>query len=669
MEEESIEDRILYNNTKLVADKIRKTLLNIRNIPGISARRWVWEMVQNAKDVPNIFGKVDIKIELTKKSLIFSHNGSFFTIQNVLGILQQVSSKDSKNESDQTGKFGTGFIGTHLLSTKVKIKGIVKYKGKFRRFEIMLDRSADSSEELLKEISKSIIDFKNNMNDENSKYEYLSFYNQDKTDFDTSFEYILQDDESIKIAKEGIEDLKNTAPVTMATQCKKISSIFIKNKIDNEEYKYTINCSKKKEKINFYTATITSTSKDKYKEEKKYFYSYENRICRLLYQIEKNDNSYSVVERGENQPILLRDFPLIGSEKFHFPFFIDGFKFNPLETRNGLYLNGNLNHEAIENREILTKAIESSIEFTKYIIEQTNNKRYLLAKSNIPEPPQKYDQCAKEWFINQQKEWRKKLIEMNLLKDEENSFNELKTLKLPQFNKKYNKDFYDLLKKINLTGGILPNKEDIEIWYDIMEKDPLKEVYEIKEDTWGFKYIFTEEDLFKKIEEYKTINEFANEYQKDTGEILVWLNELYKFLNKNNSFDCLNNHKMIPNQKGVFLNAHDIFGNNNKIEDKIPEIINQIYKEISKEGKEVYDIIVHKDINIKNIDKSIEKKNLKDIFNEFSNFFKDKNNDIKKKEYLCNEFICFDINNDKIKKMFNFRKETQPEYEKKKKKN
>lgn len=426
---------------------------------------------------------------------------------------------------------------------------------------------------------------------------------------------------------------------------------------------------KKKDKINFYTATITSTIKDKYKEEKKYFYSYENGICRLLYQIEKNDNNnYSIVERGENQPILLRDFPLIGSEKFHFPFFIDGFKFNPLETRNGLYLNGNLNHEAIENREILTNAIKSSIEFTKYIIEQTNNKRYLLAKSNIPEPPQKYDNCAKEWFINQQKEWRKKLIEMNLLKDEDDSFNELKTLKLPQFNKKYNKDFYDLLKKINLTGGILPNKEDIEIWYDIMEKDPLKEVYEIEEDTWDFKYIFTEEDLFKKIEEYKTINEFANEYQKDTGEILVWLNELYKFLNKNNSFDCLNNYKMIPNQKGVFLNAHEIFGNNNKVEDKIPEIINQIYKEISKEGKEIYDIIVHKDIDIKNIDKSIEKKNLKDIFNEFSNFFKDKNNDIKKKqEYLCNEFISFDINNDKIKKMFNFRKETQPEYEKKQK--
>lgn len=314
----SIEDRLIYNNNKLVADKIRRTLLNIRNIPGISAKRWIWEMVQNAKDVPNNFGKVDIKIELKQNSLIFSHNGSYFSVDNVLGILQQVSSKDSKNENGQTGKFGTGFIGTHLLSTKVKVKGVVKYRGVFRRFELFLNRDADSSEELLKEVSNSILEFKDNMNDENSKYEYLSIYNQKEEDFDTSFEYILQNENSIKMAKEGLSDLINTAPVTMATQCKRISSIYIKNEIDNEESKYTISCTKKKKNIFLYTATITS---NKEKEMKIYFFSYENEFCRLLYQVEPKENSYYVVERKKDQPNLLRDFPLIGSENFHFPFF------------------------------------------------------------------------------------------------------------------------------------------------------------------------------------------------------------------------------------------------------------------------------------------------------------------------------------------------------------
>ena len=94
--EQSIEDRLIYNNNKLVADKIRKTSLNIRNVRGISAKRWIWELIQNTKEVPNKFGKVEIKIELSKNSLIFSHNGSYFTIDNILGILNKLVLKIQK---------------------------------------------------------------------------------------------------------------------------------------------------------------------------------------------------------------------------------------------------------------------------------------------------------------------------------------------------------------------------------------------------------------------------------------------------------------------------------------------------------------------------------------------------------------------------------------------
>ena len=90
--EYKIEERLIYNNNKLIADKIRKTLL-IRNVPEISAKRWIWELIQNAKDVSNKFNRVEIKIELNQNSVIFSHNGSHFTIKNILGILQLVRLK------------------------------------------------------------------------------------------------------------------------------------------------------------------------------------------------------------------------------------------------------------------------------------------------------------------------------------------------------------------------------------------------------------------------------------------------------------------------------------------------------------------------------------------------------------------------------------------------
>ena len=247
--ESIIDAKLIQNNNKLVADKIRKTLLNIRNVPGISEKRWIWELIQNAKDVPNKFNQVEIKIHLKKDSLIFSHNGKPFTIDNVLGILQQVSSKDSLNSDDQTGKFGTGFIGTHLLSDIVTIKGIVIYNDVYRRFEIRLDRSARSSETLSKEVSRSITEFQTNMDfDDRSKYKKIDFYDHKQTDFDTSFVYKLKNQDAIRIAEQGLSDLENTAPVTMATQFEKILSITIINDINKEENTYTIN-NRKKQKI------------------------------------------------------------------------------------------------------------------------------------------------------------------------------------------------------------------------------------------------------------------------------------------------------------------------------------------------------------------------------------------------------------------------------------
>jgi hypothetical protein len=413
--EVSIEDRLIYNNNKLVADKIRKTLLNIRNVPGISAKRWIWELIQNAKDVPNQFNKVRIKIELNQNSLKFSHNGSYFTIDNILGILQQVSSKDSQNRGDQTGKFGTGFIGTHLLSGKVNIKGIVKYRGHYKRFSIDLDRTANSSEELLREVDSSINRFKNNMNN-NYEYENISVYDQHQNDFDTIFEYIFDqnNNQSLRIAQEGLEDLINTAPVTLSTQFQKISRIIITDNINRKKTEYSNSYqrlqSTNEVEIGLNKVTITIIRNENHRtEEKKYFYSYKTNKCMLLFQVERrNDETFRTFERLENQttPMLYRDFPLIGSEKFHFPFFLDGFKFNPLETRNGLYLNGEMNEEAIQNRDIISHAIEASIQFTRWLLENNLDKRYLLAKTQIPQPPQNYDNIAINWFIDQQKKWR-----------------------------------------------------------------------------------------------------------------------------------------------------------------------------------------------------------------------------------------------------------------------
>ena len=47
--------------------------------------------------------------------------------RDVIGLIDQISSKEVEEgqETRKTGRFGTGFLTTHLLSRVIKIKGIV----------------------------------------------------------------------------------------------------------------------------------------------------------------------------------------------------------------------------------------------------------------------------------------------------------------------------------------------------------------------------------------------------------------------------------------------------------------------------------------------------------------------------------------------------------------
>jgi len=50
-----------------------------------TAYRWIWELIQNAKDVVNSTGLVDIEINFSEKNktIEFSHNGRLFTTENI----------------------------------------------------------------------------------------------------------------------------------------------------------------------------------------------------------------------------------------------------------------------------------------------------------------------------------------------------------------------------------------------------------------------------------------------------------------------------------------------------------------------------------------------------------------------------------------------------------
>ena len=80
---------IRQNNYKLIADKIITNHNINKNIRITASKRWAIELFQNAVDVRFPNEKSSIKIILSDDKLEFLHNGKYFEIKNLLGLMQQ----------------------------------------------------------------------------------------------------------------------------------------------------------------------------------------------------------------------------------------------------------------------------------------------------------------------------------------------------------------------------------------------------------------------------------------------------------------------------------------------------------------------------------------------------------------------------------------------------
>lgn len=125
------------------ASNVKNRLRELESPDEHLMKRWIWELIQNAKDCSKeersyikksdkitytrTSQTVDIKIifDKSKKILIFKHNGFPFTSRTLNSLMYRDSTKE--NDEDKTGRFGTGFMTSHTLSIIVlKLKQVCK---------------------------------------------------------------------------------------------------------------------------------------------------------------------------------------------------------------------------------------------------------------------------------------------------------------------------------------------------------------------------------------------------------------------------------------------------------------------------------------------------------------------------------------------------------------
>ena len=615
----TVDDEIAYNNYKLTADKILQLLSQIREDPSASAKRWVWELLQNAKDVPNRFGKVSVEIELVSQdTLKFRHNGDCFSIKNITGLVQQVSSKDSQNLEGQTGKFGTGFICTHLLSDIIDVEGIVRYMGIDRRFKIVLDRSGYRSEDLLPRIKTTLEELRHI----ETTYEVVNNYEQNRTEqsFDTVFTYHLTTQEKQESAVAGLEDLINTMPITLVTQSKKIKQVRVINRVKGTNVVYTCDSTSLDDNVQLSIVKIDGITKK--------YVSYITDDVALTTEVNIKDGIYEIIKRDSKQPVLYRDFPLIGSEKFYFPYTLNGFEFNPTERRNGLVLNSADHPDCVLNRNIIDKAVDAVLKFNEWLITKNATNRYLLASSRIPKASEEYSESvAAPWIKNLQANWRRQLLQERLV-ETDNGTDILMNLSVPSFSpastKEDNETFYNLLHGQYIGRGVLPVFKHLQGWLDIVRPE-----YE----TWGTKLKYEKDDFLKDLSDLQTLKSLALKINKTREDTLNWLNKVYKFLVDQNMLNEFDNYAIIPNQRGDFKLLKELYSDHTS---RIPSILKDIYNSVNQDNSTVQHVLMDVDVEATVFGNTLRSFSLKEMIVKLNEYVKTGNN-------INKNGVCIDV--------------------------
>ena len=586
------------NNRKLTADKIRQILSKVQNNPSDSAKRWVWELMQNAKDVPNKFGRVSLKIVLSQDKLEFKHNGDPFSLSNIFSLIQQVSSKDSSNSDEEvTGKFGTGFISTHLLSEKIDVNGIVFHRGVHRKFHTCLDRSGRTSEEMLPKIDKALEHIRNIQDDVDFPIVYNYPSVREEQSYDTIFTYFLSSEEKQKAASLGLDDLINTLPVTLVNIPKIKSVEIIDNKKGiNELYKSDLvleDGNIKKLKV-----SINSSSRERVDRN---FITYTNDDVSLAVEVDKFDNP-TLLEINQDTPKLFRDFPLIGSNKYYHPYMLNGFKFNPPEDRDGIMIHALENFEAEDNRKIIDSAFEATKAFTEWLVNHNVSNRFICAFSRLPD--EKWTDFSKEWYSNLQIEYREFLLDQPLIETDKNTIN-LREAIIPVYgsSKESKINFYEIVKPF-VGSDIVPKQSLILQWIDYTgPKDEIK--------SWNHEIRYELDRFLSELESVENI-ETLQEKLPDNVNPYEWLNKVYTFLQEERESEQFSDFKIIPNHNNEFKSINDLY-----LEDGESPIAEEFLDTLDILGDFWRNDLIHRAVKLPH--QSVSKRDLSDASDQINN--------------------------------------------------
>lgn len=508
-----------------------------------TSRRWVWELIQNAKDV-NIDGKVRIRIDADLEDpdahVTFSHNGGAFTTDHIQFLIEQVSSKeptrDTTGRPTTTGRFGTGFLTTHLLSETVTVNGVVKEDGLTpRQFEISLDRSGKESD-----IIASVAAAKQSMDDLDDLPTYKKYVDGA---FNTSFRYELGDDTGKKVARAGFKDLDVCLPYALA---------FVPT-VEGVDYQgHVVSLQEPdEERVDVEVQFLSVNTVDGEGESETSFIAVVSLgLTTIAMPIEHTDDGgVRILPLRPQVPRLFCDFPLLGTEAFPFPVIINNPNFNPTEPRDGVILtmNERSGPECDENRAIIEEAYGLYLILLDHASTNEWENLHLLAATK---PMPDFDWADEKWYTTTiLKPVHATLLQTKIVRTAADTIEAIHT---PDGKANI---WFPSNSNIVIRRRIwsscntwmpdqLPAKLDMEAWYSII---------------WPECKRLTLDEVARLIEEDGTIEKLAGELAEGT-DVHKWLNAFYSTLKLSDPefLAVVAKRRIFPNQNGIFKKKSEL---------------------------------------------------------------------------------------------------------------
>ena len=585
-----------------IAKRIKELMKDLRQRSNPhSERRWVWELLQNSKDAryPNTPLNIQIELNTSKqpRTLEFRHTGQPFMVEHITFLTEQVSSKDralsEEGEPSSSGKFGSGFLTTHLLSEIVEIDTVVKEPDlPYVQCQLLLDRSPTDVNDIIESVNESLSAL-SGMDD------LPPYLNYQPTDYNTTFRYKL-DNKGIDVAVAGIADLHLAIPYTLL-----FVPYFTSIDVVHEANTYQVDPEgrSKEGKIEFHTVVKT----DFFEEEKTEIAVIRGKRVQLAVPVKREKKKIYLQPVPAGVPKLFCDFPLVGTEDFPFPAVINSSLFNPNDPRSKILLTDVEENDILENKSLMEEAVGLYLQFIDACEDEKWQQTYLLGDFGAVTELDWMDEAWYEEAVVGPV--RAHLLKASLVDTENHGRKAIKNEEGKNqiwFPSSTNPDILDRIDALSRQWFAygLPRKSETRAWAKVLWKDCISVGVEALTG-----YIANKKNI-------KGLEEVLEAKTDPFG----WLNDYFDLINVEGAVIkeiIANKYAVFPDQNGEFKTREDVV-----IDNDLPEVFKDIFKSL---GKDIRAELRHSRIHTANKHQDNPKEVIKHTVRKLSTFYSELN--------------------------------------------